>query len=234
MVMVMSKIEKKLLIIFRSIVVFCLFYLSVYAQYIPIYLFHLDVSNLSDGMGVVLSTFSSLLLVCVLFVIYRKELKKEFHIFRKNFIDNMDIGFKCWVAGLVIMMVSNLIITYVFKAGGAGNENAVQEMIKSLPWLMVIDAGILAPFNEEIVFRKTLKDVFSNKWIFILGSFLLFGGAHVLGNVNTWVDCLYIIPYGALGGAFAFAYSKTDTVFTSMSMHMIHNLILVVFSIIVL
>ena len=132
------------------------------------------------------------------------------------------------------MMVSNLIITYVFKAGGAGNENAVQEMIKSLPWLMVIDAGILAPFNEEIVFRKTLKDVFSNKWIFILGSFLLFGGAHVLGNVNTWVDCLYIIPYGALGGAFAFAYSKTDTVFTSMSMHMIHNLILVVFSIIVL
>ena len=37
------------------------------------------------------------------------------------------------------------------------------------------------------------------------------------------IDYLYIIPYGVLGGAFAIAYSKTESVFTSMTFHMLHN-----------
>lgn len=52
------------------------------------------------------------------------------------------------------MITSNLILLTIFKAGGANNENIVQTMIKALPWLMIIDAGLIAPFNEEIVFRK--------------------------------------------------------------------------------
>ena len=51
---------------------------------------------------------------------------------------------------------------------------------------------------------------------------------------TSLVDYLYIIPYGALGGAFALAYYETKTVFTSMSFHMIHNIILVLMSIFVL
>ena len=99
--------------------------------------------------------------------------------------------------------------------------------------MMILTAGVLAPFNEEIVFRKTLYDIFDNKWLFAFFSFLLFGGAHVMGGTSL-VDYLYIIPYGALGGAFALAYYETKTVFTSMSFHMIHNIILVLMSIFVL
>ena len=131
------------------------------------------------------------------------------------------------------MMVSNLIITYVFHANGANNENAVQQLIEYFPAMMILTAGVLAPFNEEIVFRKTLYDIFDNKWLFAFFSFLLFGGAHVMGGTSL-VDYLYIIPYGALGGAFALAYYETKTVFTSMSFHMIHNIILVLMSIFVL
>ena len=46
------------------------------------------------------------------------------------------------------MMVSNLIINSL-NSGLAGNEETVQSMISSLPWLMLINAGILAPLNEE-------------------------------------------------------------------------------------
>ena len=99
---------------------------------------------------------------------------------------------------------------------------------------MVIIAGFIAPFNEEIVFRKTLKDVFKNKWVFAFLSFLLFGGAHVIGEATTLIDYLYIIPYGALGGAFALAYHDTDTIFTSLTLHMVHNLVLSLLSIFVL
>ena len=104
-------------------------------------------------------------------------------------------------------------------------------MIKSLPLVMIFTAGILAPFTEELVFRKALKDFIKSPVIFAFCSFLLFGGAHVFNSAETILDYLYIIPYGALGAAFAFAYSKTDTVFTSMTLHMLHNTLLTIISI---
>ena len=218
-------------IIIRSILVFILFWNSAYLQYIPIKLFHINYHSASKTILVLLSTFSSACIFFLFLLIYWKDLKKEFKKFRKNFVENMDVGVRYWMIGLFIMMVSNLFISYILKAGGAGNEKTVQDMLEAIPWLMLIDAGILAPFNEEIAFRKTLKDVFSNKWVFAFLSFLLFGGAHVLGNTNQLVDWLYIIPYGSLGGAFALAYYDTDTIFTSLSLHMFHNTVLVLLSI---
>ncbi len=206
--------------------VLLIFHYAAYFQLIPIKLFNIDYHNASKEMMVMLSTFSSICLFVIFYFTYRKDLKKEFKKFMKNPMENLDAGLKYWMIGLIIMMVSNLFLTFVLKSGGANNENTVQEMIKVLPWLMFINAGFLAPFNEEIVFRKTLKDIFKNKWLFASLSFLLFGGAHVMDTAKTLVDVLYIIPYGALGGAFALAYHETDTIFTSMTMHMIHNIIL--------
>ena len=220
--------------IIRGIVVFFLFFYSAYLQYIPVLLFKMDVHNISPVESVLLSTFSSTIVLFILFFIYRKELIREFKIFKDNFIENIDIGFRYWMLGLFIMMISNVIITYFLKGGGANNEVAVQKMIKTLPWLMVIDAGIIAPFNEEIVFRKTLKDIFNNPIILCILSFLFFGGAHVISDAKTITDYLYIIPYGALGASFAYSYYKTNTVFTSMSMHIFHNTVLILLSIFIL
>ena len=227
---IMNIITNNKKIIIRSIIVFLIFTYSFYLKLIPIKVFNLDINNISTEMNVLLSTFSSILLVFIFFFIYRKDLIKEFHIFKKNLANNLDIGLRYWFLGLVIMVVSNLIISYFFNSNGAENENIVQSFIKYLPGIMLINAGLLAPFNEEIVFRKTLYDVFKNKWVFAFFSFLFFGGAHVLGG-TTLVDYLYIIPYGALGGAFALAYYETKSIFTSMSFHMFHNITLVLVSI---
>ena len=228
-------LDQKKKAILKGILVFFLFFYGAYIQYIPIMIFHLDVKNLSDTMRVLLSSFSSIVLVFVFFFLYRRDLKKEFQKFRRNFIECMDTGFLCWMIGLAVMMVTNVMINIVFKAGGANNEKLVQSMIHALPWLMIINAGFLAPFNEEIVFRKTIKDVFGKyQWLFVGISFLLFGGAHVIEVAKVWTDYLYIIPYGALGASFAFAYYKTDTIFTSMVYHMIHNTALILLSLLVL
>ncbi len=217
--------------IIRSIIVFISFYLSSYLQYIPVIIFHLDVSKLTNKELVILSTFSSFIFSLFLIVVYRKDLSIEFKKFKEKFSYNIDTGFKYWSTGLVIMFISNIIITFALKAGGANNEEAVQAMIHSFPILMAIDAGIIGPFNEEMVFRKTIKDIFKNKWVFVGLSFLLFGGAHVINSANSILDYLYIIPYGALGASFALAYYDTDTVFTSTFMHMFHNTCLVLISI---
>ena len=200
----MDKINKKFKYIIKGILVFLLFWYSKYLQYIPIYLFKLDIKHLSRTMAVILSTFSSLILLFILFFIYRKDLKSNFKKFRKNRSEYMDIGFKWWGIGLLIMFVSNFILTFLLKGGGANNEQAVQSMIKTLPWLMLIDAGFIAPFNEEIVFRKSLKDIFKNKWVFAFVSFLIFGGVHVISSAENIIDYLYLIPYGVLGPLFIF------------------------------
>lgn len=214
----------------KTILTFILFYYSSLFQLIPIMLFNIDLENLSGSMNVMLSAFSSCCLLFVLFFMYRNDINKEWNIFKKDWIDHLDFGVRCWAVGLFLMMASNLVINSL--AGGvAGNEQTIQSMISSLPWLMLINAGILAPINEEIIFRKSFKSVIKNKWFFVLVSGFVFGLMHVLGNVNSWIDVLYIIPYGALGGAFAYAYHKTDTIFTPISFHMFHNIVLVLVSI---
>lgn len=224
------EIKKNEKLIIKGILIFLLFWNSAQFQWIPIYLFHLDIHHLSDSAQVLLSAFSSLVMTIILFLIYRKDLKKEFKIFMKKPIEHLDAGFYYYAIGFVIMLVSNLIINFVLGGGVANNEQLVQKMIKSLPLIMVIEAGLLAPFTEEIVFRKSIKDVVKNPYLFAFLSFLLFGGAHVFHSSNL-VGYLYIIPYGALGAAFAFAYYKTDTIFTSMTIHMIHNTLLILISI---
>ena len=129
------------------------------------------------------------------------------------------------------MSFSNIIITFLLKGGGATNEKMVQDMITTLPFIMLVNAGVLAPILEELTFRKAFREALSNKWLFILVSGLVFGGLHVITSFQTPLELLYIIPYSSLGVAFAYMYDKTDTVFTSIAMHMIHNTILTLLSI---
>ena len=60
---------------------------------------------------------------------------------------------------------------------------------------------------------------------------IVFGYLHV-ADASGLLQFLYIIPYSSLGVAFAVMYNKTNTVFTSISMHMFHNLALTILSII--
>ena len=220
--------------IIKSISAFLVFYLLPYIIIFILKLVGVTFNNITNSTNVIINTILSLITAIILFIIYKKDFKEDFIKFKSDFIKNIDTGFKCWFVGLIIMMISNIILTFLLKAGGANNEQAVQSLLSSLPAIMAIDICLLAPFNEEIAFRKTIKDVFKNKWIFVILSFLLFGGAHVISSAKTLTDYLYIIPYGALGGSFAYAFYETDTIFTSMTMHFIHNTILVILSLFIL
>ena len=174
-----------------------------------------------------LNAFSSICLAIILFLIFRKDITKEFKKFKDNFSNNMDIGLRYWFMGLASMMAFNAIINVAFNAGQAGNEQAVQSMIGSLPWMMLINAGILAPWNEELVFRKSLKDIFKNKWLFALAAGLLFGLAHLAVEFTApgfnMARLLYVIPYGSLGLAFALMNRDNNTTFSSIIIHSLHN-----------
>ena len=222
----MKKILDKLPIIIRSFVTILLFYCSVVFQYIPVLLFHISRKTLSGNyrMASLLATFSSLIILGIILVVYKRDLAEEFHIFRLKWKRNILTGGACWLAGLFFMIFANTILIFVFHSEGANNDLVVRSMIAAYPAVMGLDVCILAPIIEEIVYRKSLKDVFDNQYVFIIASFLFFGLAHVATMATSFVDWLYVIPYGTFGAAFAYAYSKTDTVFTSILFHMVHNI----------
>ena len=87
--------------------------------------------------------------------------------------------------------------TNVIPSGG------LRAIIYSTPVIAFFLTSVCAPFIEEIVFRKAFKDAISSKWLFILTSGIVFGALHVIGAIESPYDFLYIIPYSALGIAFA-------------------------------
>ena len=99
---------------------------------------------------------------------------------------------------------------------------------------MVFSAVFFAPFTEEMVFRNSIKNIITNKYVFIITSGLVFGGLHVIGNINTIYDLLYIIPYSTPGIAFAIMLQKTDNIFVPMGIHFMHNAILMTLQIVLL
>lgn len=221
----MKKLNEKIPMIVKGFLVGFLFIFSYLFQYIPVYLFDMDVSSLDGNarMAVLFSAFSETAILFILLLIYRKDLIEDFSAFKNHFQNYFNVGLKSWFSGLVIMMVANYSLSTFFHSAGANNETIVRSMISAFPMIMAVDIILVAPLVEELVFRKTLKDIIPNKWVYIFFSFLLFGLAHVATSASSFVDWLYIIPYGTLGGFFAYADYETNTIFTSVTFHMIHN-----------
>jgi membrane protease YdiL (CAAX protease family) len=221
----MKSVLEKLPKVLQGILIIALFYCSIYFQYIPFLLTHTKITDYTGNMrvAVLISTFADVLLLIILLFVYRKELFKDFDIFWKNKKENVSTAFHFWAFGFALMIAFNVLINTFFHTDGANNENLVRTMLHAYPFIMGIDACILAPLTEEIVFRKTIKDIFSNRYLFIIVSTLLFGLAHVAYSATTLVDWLYLLPYCSLAACFAYAYHKTDTICTSMVMHFFHN-----------
>ena len=171
-----------------------------------------------------------LLFIIVLFFVYKDKLIKDFKNYFKKFGENFEQSFKYYFIGVLIMMVSNLIIALFIQGANANNEEAVRSMIDSVPLYMLFSVSIYAPFVEELIFRHSIKDCIMcygnnkvTKFIYIFTSGFIFAILHIIGVATGYLDYVYLIPYMSLGIAFSALYSKTDNIFSSISMHCLHN-----------
>ena len=207
-----------------------LFLLMLIFPYIPLEIFRIDLDKLSFNYKVLYNFMCDIGFMIILFMIYKNELIIKFKEYFKNFRENINTTFKYYLIGFLVMIISNIVIVLFFKNASANNEEAVRTLIDKAPLYMIFSVSIYAPFVEEIIFRKGIKDsvmAFSNnkftKYLFILISGILFGSMHVIGSVTSAYDYLYIIPYSALGISFAALLYKTDNIFSTITIHSIHN-----------
>lgn len=226
------KDNKTLVTILKSIAV-----LSFYFLYSNIFIFILmllgvNFENINKNTLVIISFVIDISLALSLYFIYKKDLKEEFIVFKNNWKEFITKNFKYWYIGLILMSISNLIINIITSNDMANNEQLVRNMINKYPLYGVFSVVIIAPFVEEIVFRKTFRDVIKNKYVLMAVCGIAFGLVHVIQTYENFGDLLYIIPYGVFGTVFAYMYHKTNTIFTSMSMHFFHNSLLLIIGLI--
>ena len=213
------------------IIMFILFLFGMATfSYIPMYLFNIPYNSFSLTMKAIYMFLCDIGYMAVLFLVYKDRIIEDFKKYFKKFWSNFEEAFKYYFIGLLIMIVSNLIITIFIQGANANNEEAVRNMIDSVPLYMIFSVSLYAPFVEELIFRHCIKDSImcygNNKitrviYIFISG--FIFALMHILGQATSYLDYIYIIPYMSLGVSFALLYYRTDNIFSSISMHALHN-----------
>lgn len=217
-----DKMKNKIISILKCLALFTLFFTI---STIPIVIFKIDIEAFSNFEFLLYSFSCNIAFLIVITVCYFKTLKKDFNPFFKDFANNFEEAFKYYIIGLGIMIASNLIITYVLGGGVGSNEETVRSYIDIAPILMFLEVAIYAPLAEELLFRKSIRELVSNKWLYIFISGFIFGALHVVSGITSAFDLLYLIPYCSLGFTFAYMYAKTNNIYSTITIHSVHNAI---------
>lgn len=217
----MEKIIKKSLLSLGLILLY-LFFTSI--PLVILYFLGINYTTWAKSTLIIYEFGCNIILLLFMCFIYRKILIKDFkNYFNKNIFNNIETSVKYWAAGLSITIVSNLILFFITKGDTANNQETVEQLIKLAPIYMAFNVCIYAPLLEELIFRKSIRNITDNKWGYILLSGIVFGSLHVITSMESIIDLLYIIPYSSLGIAFAACYYKTDNIFSTITIHAIHN-----------
>jgi membrane protease YdiL (CAAX protease family) len=183
----------------------------------------INYNNLSTPLKSTCLIIYQILMTLVIVYIYKKTIITDFKIFIKNNIKYFKKYIKYWFLMLILMISSNLIVTLFTTTDIANNQNTIIETLKVAPIYTFILTVFVAPILEELVFRLSFRKIFSNNILFILLSGLVFGSMHVIGTCEHLIDLLFIIPYSIPGFIFAYVYTKSKNICIPISLHFIHN-----------
>ena len=220
----LKKYSKNALLGMIAILVY--FILPEFQGYI-LEIFNIDADNMSIISKIIYIIIYYVLIMGIIILIHSKKLKKDFKDIKNNHKEYFKTYFKYWLIGLEIMMISNMIITLISNNNLPSNEETIRELFSISPIYVYFSAVIYAPVVEELIFRQSIRNIVPNNILFIILSGLVFGGLHVIGDINSIYDLLYIIPYSTPGFIFAYILTKTDNIFVSMGLHFTHNGLLI-------
>lgn len=202
------------------------YYFSQYYADLPLKLIGIDINTLNYTFKVIYLIIFQVTVLGLIALIYKKELLKQFSEFKEKKHEYFKKYFKFWFLLLGLMMLANFTIMMINEGGIANNEQGIRDLFSQSPLYVYISAVLIAPILEELIFRLSLRKIFKTDTLFIIMSGLIFGCAHVIGQTETLIDYLYIIPYSIPGFVFGYLLVKTNNIFSSMSMHLFHNGIL--------
>ena len=214
--------------IFKNVLVIAIYFIYIYIVIATLSLLNIDYFSFSIKNKIITYIISDICFIALLiFWIYRKELIKDIKDFKINYKQYISKYILLYFIGVIMMGVINTLIAHFTGMKTSENEADVRLLIEKFPIYMTFSTVIYAPIVEEIIFRKAIRNIFNNKYLFIILSGVIFGCVHI-SNYTNINDILFSIGYIVMGIDFAYIYYKTNNIFTTMSFHIIHNLLLLI------
>ena len=110
------------------------------------------------------------------------------------------------------------------------NQEAVEEVVDSVPWLGILLTCLLAPVTEELLNRGLIFNPLcrKNRTLAFIVSMLVFSAIHVIGSAFSQpvlVSVVSLITYCGPGFALAWIYYRSESIWCSIFLHMIINII---------
>lgn len=165
----------------------------------------------------------------ILGYLLRKDIKRDFLTFKGNFKSYMKYIFPKLGIFFIIYIVISVPIALI-----AGQISTNQAQLNELPLALTATMAILfAPILEELMFRGLLRKSISNAIIFMIASSFIFGAAHMLYAEENIMMYIYIIPYTLLGYFLARSYTKTNNIFTNISIHFLWNTFAIILNVVI-
>lgn len=163
------------------------------------------------------------LIILVLAIVFRKDLKRDFKYFKEYFKEYSGYVFKMYLISIGFMLVLNISIKLFTGLSQATNQTDLNEAFKSNPLLVILAAAIMAPFMEELLFRGIFRKVLNNKYAYLISSSIIFGALHVVDDFKSPKELLFILSYSLLGFFFGTVYEKTNNLFANIFFHFVQN-----------
>lgn len=130
---------------------------------------------------------------------------------------------------LIVTFGFNLIYSLIFKHLIDNTQADNVKGLLSMPFVLtILIGGIIIPFIEEIVFRKSIREIIPNSKpiTYIITSALIFSSVHIQNTENLYNMMFYVIGTFIDGLIFAYIYEKERTIWPSYIAHALYNTII--------
>ncbi len=181
--------------------------------------------------SMILEVISKILPIVLILFFGRKIFVADWHKTKKHFL----LVGAVLIIGAATLVLSNYLLEYLYQLlgieGTSSNQLILEQALESpLKPVMIAMIVIIAPFFEEIVFRKLLIHVAIHKfrlkrWIAIFISIFFFAFIHVMADPASFV---FLPQYLVLSTIITMAYILTkENIHASIGLHFLNNLLAV-------
>ena len=123
------------------------------------------------------------------------------------------------------ILILNFFIKNFCIVGLPLNEKRIINTFLRAPVYLFVEAVILSPILEEMIFRFLPSIFLKNKIIYVVLTSIIFAGIHVIKDPNP---VYYILFYILISFYLGYRYYKTKDILVTISLHSFNNLICII------
>lgn len=221
----MSLSKNNINVLLKTIIVFIVY--LFYTKFISAFF---NMIGLTDS--IMQMFIADLLFLIGIVLVYKDSIKQGFLDFKNNYKTSKKITvvLKWTVIIFVVNMLMGMLTELFFPnavAGGDDNANAIYSLFDISSIYTIFKTMILAVIAEELVFKKTIRDVFKNNILFVIISGLIYVMMNFaytdLTQSYIWMDMLGYFMFAVIT---SIAYIKNnDNIFIVMMIKFLYNLL---------